>query len=430
MQRVKTSMLNKHLGKKVIVEGFIHAIRNQGKIGFIRLRDRYGSIQVVVLKNHESAFAVLTDLSLETVVKIVGVVKEAPPVPEKIEIEAESIEVLSSAAPELPIPVAEEKGGGDSDVTLRFDWRFLDLRLPDKQKIFKVWTALEKGFRQVLIDQEDFIQVYAPAFMSAPSESGAEVFEVDYFDRKAYLAQSPQFYKQMAMASGIEKVFMVGPVFRAELSFTTRHMTEFTGWDFEMSYIESHHEVMDMEEKALVGGFKEVKKELLPDLKIPTTPFPRITLSDAKARLVKVGVTSDKKDDLSPDEERAICKIIEEEMGSEFVWIIDYPPGGRAFYHMRDEQTGLTKGFDLLYKGVEVTTGAQREHRVEVLERQAKERGMNLESLKDYFNFFSYGCPPHGGVGIGPGRIIMQMLGLDSVKEATFLPRDVKRLKP
>lgn len=421
--------MSKHLGESVTIVGFVHAIRNQGKIGFIRIRDRFGSVQCVVLKNHEAAFAALETLSLESVVKVTGLAKEAPPVPEKVEIEAESIEILSAAEPELPIPVVTEKGGGESDVTLRFDWRWLDLRLTDKQNIFKVWTALEKGFRTVY-EKEGFTQIYAPAFMNAPSESGAEVFEVNYFDRKAYLAQSPQFYKQMAMAAGFERVFMTGPVFRAELSYTTRHMTEFTGWDFEMSYIDSHHDVMDMEEKLLIEGLTQVKKDVLSEIEIPTSPFPRISLAEAKDKLKKVGITSEKKGDLSPDEERGIYRLIKEETGSDFVWIIDYPPENRAFYHMRDDKTGLTKGFDLLYKGVEVTTGAQREHRVDVLIKQAKEKGLTEEGLGDYLKFFRYGCPPHGGVGMGPGRMIMQILGLESVKEATFLPRDVKRLKP
>lgn len=430
MKRITLDALASHLGTTVTLVGYIHALRSHGKIGFLRIRDRFGSVQVVVLTSHNEAFSVLAKLTLESVVQITGLVKEAPGVPEKLEIEADSIEILSLAEPALPIPVASEKGGGESDVTLRFDWRWLDLRLPEKQKIFQVWTALEKGFRQVLLEQENFIQLYSPSIMNAPSESGAEVFELQYFDRPAYLAQSPQFYKQMAMAAGFERVFMVGPVFRAEPSFTTRHMTEFTGWDFEMSYIDSHLDPMAMEEKALIGGFTEVKSTLLPDLIVPTAPFPRLTFAQAKTILKDLKVLSDKTHDLSPDEERALSRYIKKQHGHDFVWITDYPPEGRAFYHMRDANTGLTLGFDLLYKGVEVTTGAKREHRIKYLEKQAREKGIELSSIKDYLNFFRYGCPPHGGCGIGPGRIVMQMLGLNSVKEATYLPRDVKRLKP
>lgn len=430
LSRTKISNLQPQLGKSTTIVGFVHAIRNQGKIAFLRIRDHFGSVQVVILQDQREVFAALATLSLESVVSITGEVKESPQVPEKLEILAQEMVILSSATPQLPIPVAKEKGAEDVDITKRFDWRYLDLRLPERQKIFSVWTALEAGFREELLGKQGFTQLYAPSIMSAPSESGAEVFEVKYFDGQAYLAQSPQFYKQMAMAAGFERVFMVGPVFRAEPSFTSRHMTEFTGWDFEMSYITDHHDVMDLEERALVAGLQSVKDSVLPDLVVPHIPFPRIPLAKVKAKLAQVGVRSEKAGDLSPEEEREIAKIVASESGSEFVWIIDYPPEGRAFYHMRDASTGLTKGFDLLYKGLEVTTGAQREHRIDYLEQQAAEKGLSKESISDYLDFFRYGCPPHGGVGIGPGRIVMQILGLASVKEATFLPRDVKRIRP
>lgn len=430
IDRIKTSELSSHIGETVTIVGFVHALRNQGKIAFLRIRDKFGSIQVVVLGQNTKAFDVVNKLSIESVVEIKGLVKEASQVPENIEIEGDSIEILSQAS-ELPIPVAKEKGAEEVDITNRLDWRWLDLRNPDKQKIFDVWTVLEQGFREELIGKQGFTQAYAPSIMNAPSESGAEVFEIKYFDRKAYLAQSPQFYKQMAMASGMERIFMTGPVFRAELSFTSRHTTEFTGWDFEMSYIDSHHDVMDMEEKALIAGFTKLKKELLPDLEIPKAPFPRLPISKIKTILGKKGIKSEKSGDLSPEEEREIGKYAKEELGSEFVWVIDYPHETRAFYHMRHQDNPeLTKGFDLLYKGLEVTTGAQREHRIEVLEKQALEKGLTLEGIKDYLNFFRYGCPPHGGVGIGPGRIIMQILDNPSVKDVTFLPRDVKRISP
>lgn len=429
--RVPTNNLTDKIGKTVTIVGFVHAIRNQGKIAFLRIRDKFGSVQVVVSGSNAEAFSILDTLTLESVVMIMGLVKGDAPTSEKIELEAHDIKILSLSLPELPIPVAPEKGAEKVDVKHRFDWRWLDLRTPDKHKIFNIWTVFEQGFRDELIGKQDFIQLYAPSLMNTPSESGSDVFEVKYFEKKAYLAQSPQFYKQLAMAAGMERVFMTGPVFRAELSFTSRHMTQFTGWDFEMSYIDSHHDVMDMEEKAIVSGLTALSKELLPDITIPKTPFPRLTLKEIKAKLENVGITSDKHGDLSPEEERGIGKIVKEEFDSDFVWVIDYPADTRAFYHMRhDDNPELTKGFDLLYKGIEVTTGAQREHRVEVLEKQAKERGMSLDSIKDYLNFFRYGCPPHGGVGIGPDRIIMQILDLPSVKEAAFLPRDVKRLSP
>lgn len=429
LSRVYTKEVSAHVGEVVKIAGFVQAIRNQGSIKFLIIRDIKGLLQVVFLKN-SSAFGQIDDLTLESVVEITGLAKQEAQAPGGYELEAASLEVLSTSVPSLPIPVVVEKSGEESEISKRLDYRYIDLRKIENTKIFKVWTALEKGFREYLLG-EDYLQVYSPSFMSSASESGSEVFEVKYFDRKAYLAQSPQFYKQMAMSAGFERVFLTGPVFRAEPSFTTRHLTEFTGWDFELSYIASHHDVMDELEKAIVSGFESVKVAGLVDCEIPVRPFPRITMREAKALLSQQGILSEKQHDVSPEEERELAKIIKEKYGHDFVFLIDWHISARPFYHMRHaDNKDLTKSFDLLYRGLEITTGAQREHRYKMLEEQAVEKGMVLEELDYYINFFRYGCPPHGGVGIGPGRIVMQLLGLSSVKEATFLPRDVKRLNP
>lgn len=417
-------------GEIITACGFVQTLRLQSKIIFLVLRDVTGTIQVVIEASNAEAFAVANNLSLESVVKITAKVKKVPQAPGGVELGAETIEVLSAAAPELPIPVVV-KSGEETEAPVRLDYRWLDLRKPEKTKIFKVWTAFEAGMRDYFL-ANNFIQIYTPSFMGTPSESGAEVFMVDYFDRKAYLAQSPQFYKQMAMASGFEKVFMIGPVFRAEASFTTRHLTEFTGWDFEVSYIESHHDLMDIEEGLIVEGFKKVAAEF-PELnvKVPSRPFPRLTMLEAKAKLAAAGIQSGEDHDLSPEEERSICELIEKEIGHEFVFITEYHKSKSAFYHKRlEDGSDRSRRADLLFKGIEVTTLAQREERPEVLELQAKEKGMDLEPLTDYLNFFRFGCPPHGGAGIGPGRFIMKLLDLPNVREATYLPRDVKRLNP
>jgi nondiscriminating aspartyl-tRNA synthetase len=417
-------------GQEVTVRGFAQALRVQSKIVFLILRDIHGTIQCVILPE-SSAFDRAKELSLESVVSITGKVKEEKNAPGGVEIQVESMQVISEAAPELPIPIVTKKGGEETDAPLRFDYRWLDLRKPEKAKIFKVWTEFEKGWRKFW-DENGFIQLYSPSFMSTPSETGAEVFSVDYFDRKAYLAQSPQFYKQMGIASGFERVFMVGPVFRAELSFTTRHLTEFTGWDFEMAYVESHHDVMDMEEGMIISGFKAVL-DAFPDtnITVPTQPFPRIKIIEAKKILKERGVESGEEHDLSPEEERAISEYVKEKYNHDFVFITDYHKSKSAFYHMRtDEDPDRSRRADLMFRGVEVTTLAQREHRPEILIKQAEEKGMDLVPLTDYINFFRYGVPPHGGAGIGPGRFIMKILDLPNVREATYLPRDVKRLNP
>jgi nondiscriminating aspartyl-tRNA synthetase len=427
---IHTTKVGERAGSEVLIRGFVHALRVQSKIAFIVVRDVKGTIQCVVGKE-SPAFETAKSLSVESVIEVSGLSKKAEQAPGGVEVEAKVITVLSAAAPELPIPVVTLKGGEETEAPIRFDYRWIDLRKPEKTKIFKVWTAFEKGWRKYW-DENGFIQLYPPSFMNTPSETGAQVFEVKYFKEKAYLAQSPQFYKQMGIAAGFEKVFMVAPVFRAEESYTTRHLTEFTGWDFEIGYIESHHDIMDAEEGMIVAGFEEVKKQF-PEvaIEIPARPFPRISIVEVKKILKERGVESPEEHDLSPEEERSICEYVKEKHNHEFVFVTDYHKSKSAFYHMRHpEDNDRSRRADLLYRGIEVTTLAQREHRVDILEKQALDKKMSLESLKDYLNFFRYGCPPHGGAGVGPGRFIMKMLDLSNVREATYLPRDVKRLNP
>ncbi|MDP3962646.1 MAG: aspartate--tRNA(Asn) ligase [bacterium] len=429
MERTYIKDLEQKTGKNVALFGFVHILRVQSKIIFLILRDITGTVQVVIMKDNP-VFGIAKGLSHESVVKIYGLIKAEVNAPGGFEISAERIEVLSVADPELPIPVVV-KTGEETEAPIRLDYRWIDLRKPEKSKIFKVWTEFEKGFREYWL-ANNFIQLYPPSFMSTPSETGAEVFEVNYFDKKAYLAQSPQFYKQMGIASGFEKVFMVAPVFRAELSFTTRHVTEFTGWDFEMAYINSHHDLMDAEEDMIISGFTSLKKSF-PELniEIPSKPFPRIPIVEAKKILAERGISSGEEHDLSPEEEKGIFEYVREVKKHEFVFITDYHKSKSVFYHMRHpEDNDRSRRADLIYRGIEVTTLAQREHRPEILEKQAVEKGMNVESLRDYLNFFKWGCPPHGGAGLGPARFIMKILDLPNVREATYLPRDVKRLNP
>lgn len=438
MERIHVGEIKNHLGEQVVIAGFAQIIRDQGNIKFIMVRDITGLIQVVVLKNQTEAMATAKSLSLESVIAVTGLAKEEKQAPGGCEISAEKIEILSLAEPELPIPVFEKGSQEEAEQSIRLDWRWIDMRKPKHALTFKVWTTLEEGFREYWTNN-DYIEIHSPKLIGAPSESGAEVFEVKYFERKAYLAQSPQFYKQMAMAAGLEKVFEVGPVFRAEPSFTSRHATEFTGYDTEFSYINSHFDVMAEEEKAITHALSEVKekhgeeisREFGKNIIVPSIPFPKITMKEAKAILKEIGVPSEKDDDISPEEEKKICEYVKNRDGHEFVFITDYPVSVRPFYHMRHENDPtLTKSFDLLWNGLEITTGAQREHRYNKLVEQAKEKGMKVESIQFYLNFFRYGCPPHGGYGMGPNRMLMKLLGIDNVREAMFLYRGVKRLEP
>ncbi|MBI2057635.1 MAG: aspartate--tRNA(Asn) ligase [Candidatus Yanofskybacteria bacterium] len=434
--RTQISETKNRAGETVQIFGWVHTVRDQGSIKFLIIRDVSGLIQVVVTKKQKKASDIAKTLSLESVVKVVGLAKEEKQAPGGVEVVAEEIEVLSAAEPELPIPVVEKTG--ETELPKRLDWRWIDLRKPENRLIFQAWTSMERAFVDYC-GSNNYIEIHSPKLMSAPSESGGELFEVKYFERKAYLAQSPQFYKQMAMASGFEKTFEIGPVFRANPSFTSRHDTEFTGYDIEISFIESHHDVMAEEERIIVAMLSEInktsgneiKKVFGREISVPLIPFPKLTLARAKEILKTLNVPSETENDLSPEEERKLGEYINKKESHEFVFVTDYPKEIRPFYHMRHKENGnLTKSFDLLFMGLEITTGAQREHRYDVLLNQAKEKGLHTEPIQFYLNFFKYGCPPHGGFGFGPSRFVMQALGLNNVREVTYLYRGVKRLEP
>jgi aspartyl-tRNA synthetase len=401
---------------------------------FVIVRDSTGLVQVTHRRDDGPLEARLEALTPESAVKISGRVVAASQVKlGGLEIVPEAVEVLNPAA--TPLPIDEHTG-----LEQRMDWRFLDVRRrPAALLLFAVQTTLEQGMREYAYAR-GATEMHTPKLMGTASESGAEVFELGYFGRSAYLAQSPQFFKQMAIAAGIDKVIEIGPVFRAEPSFTSRHATEFTGVDVELAWIDGVDDVMAFEERMLAHAIAKVADahaETIAErfgvkLTVPTTPFPRVTMAEAHEILRKGGWdAAGGKEDLDPEGERSISAHIKETTGHEFVFITHYPVGIRPFYHMRAaEDPDVTLSFDLLWKGLEITTGAQREHRYDVLLKQAAEKGMRTEPMRDYLNAFRHGCPPHGGLGMGLGRVLMVMLGLDSIREATFLFRGPNRLTP
>jgi len=377
--------------------------------------------------------SLLESLTAESAVRITGRVADNPVVSlGGLEIIPGHVEITSRA--ETPLPIDENTG-----LDQRLDWRYLDLRRPGHRLVFDVQTTIEQAMREVATG-EGFTELHTPKLMGTASESGAEVFRVAYFGRTAYLAQSPQFYKQMAIAGGIDKVFEIGPVFRAEPSFTSRHSTEFTSVDAEIAWIDSVDDVMAFEERLLhhvleqvtAAHGDEISAQLGTEITLPPVPFPRITMADALTRLRKDGWDpGGLREDLDPEGERALSALIRQEQGHEFVFLTRFPASVRPFYHMRaDDDPAVTASFDLLWNGIEVTTGAQREHRHDVLIRQAEEKGMELPPMAGYLNSFRYGTPPHGGFGLGLARLIMVMLGLPSIREATFLFRGPNRLEP
>ena len=444
MNRTYISDVNSAVGTKVKVQGFIENVRNSKFMAFIILKDITGKIQITVEKEKCPDLCETVDmLTGDSVITVVGeVVANEYVKMGGIEILPETIEV-ESIADALPItrkeiPATKKKQAVErSSIDQRIDYRWIDLRTDENQMMFKVQTAFVNAMRQFLIEK-NFIEIHTPKLIGAASESGSDVFEVKYFDRNAYLAQSPQFYKQMAMASGFEKIFEVGPVFRAEKSYTSKHTTEFTGFDLEFSYIESFRDVMKLEEELLTAALKKVNemygeeiKELFgTEIIVPETPFPVVTLKELYEGLEKdFGYTVDEseKGDLTTEAERLSFDWVKKHYNHEFLFVTDYDAEKRAFYHMRDEN-GVPMGYDLIWRGVEITTGAQREHRYDVLKKQAEEKGL-AEDVKFYLDFFKYGCPPHGGFGLGVDRLTMLLLGLH-IKDAMFIFRGPNRLNP
>lgn len=435
MERTLIRELRSLEGKTVRICGWVEKLRSQKQMQFLIIRDHTGRAQAAHEKAMNSEMTALIDnLPTESVVEIVGKVVLNPAIKfGGLEVVIESITVVGMADSPLPL-------NANSPPEARLDWRFLDLRAPRGLLIFRLQTALEHAMRSFW-KSEGFIEVHSPKFMGSASESGAELFRVEYFDRKAYLAQSPQFYKQMAMAAGFDRVFEIGPVFRANPSFTTRHDTEFTSVDVEISWIKSHKDVMHLEERWLQHVLRTARDEFGDEIKstfgvevvVPEIPFPRVTMEEAYGILEQIGhhIERGGKGDLDPEGERLLHQHFRDRTNHEFVFVTDYPVMVRPFYHMRQEaRPDLTKSFDLLWKGLEVTTGAQREHRYTVLVEQAKEKGLALEPIQYYLDFFRYGCPPHGGYGFGLTRMLMTILGLKNVREATYLYRGVNRLTP
>ncbi|MGH3735685.1 MAG: aspartate--tRNA(Asn) ligase [Micromonosporaceae bacterium] len=434
--RVLVADLREHVGQTVSISGWVNTLRLQRKMQFVLLRDHTGMAQVTHKRGGESdeLEEQLEHLTIESAVRIVGRVVDNSVVKlGGLEIIPESVEVLSRA--EAPLPIDEQTGSEQ-----RLDWRFLDVRKRSSaQLLFAVQTTLEQGMREYAY-AEGCTEMHTPKLMGTASESGAEVFKLGYFGRSAYLAQSPQFFKQMAIAAGIDRVFEIGPVFRAEPSFTSRHATEFTGVDAELAWISDVEDVMTFEEQMLAHAIakvadlhgKAIQEHFGVAVTVPRTPFPRITMAEAQEILRASGWDPEGvKEDLDPEGERRISAHIGDQTGHEFVFVTHYPTSVRPFYHMRPtDRPDVTLSFDLLWKGLEVTTGAQREHRYDMLLKQAAEKGMSTEPMQDYLNAFRYGCPPHGGLGMGLGRVLMAMLGLESIREAAFLFRGPNRLNP
>lgn len=416
---------------KVQFNAMVEVVRDKKNMQFVVVKDFSDKIQLFVDKiEYPQVGEVFSHLLAGATVFVEGnLVKNEHVKLGGREVLVTSVKQTSQA---LANPIAE-----DSSIDQRLDYRWIDLRTDKNLLLFKVQTCFTNALREYCIDN-DFVEIHSPKLIGTASESGSDVFKVDYFDTNAYLAQSPQFYKQMAMAGGFGRIFECGPVFRAEKSHTRKHATEFTGFDIEISNIESYEDVMKLEEEMLAYALKVVSEKYGEQIEqtfgvkvvVPTLPFPRIKLADLYDQLGKkygLVVPECEKDDLTTEAERLCERFAKDVYGHEFLFVTDFGARKRAFYHMRKD--GVPQGYDLIWKGVEITTGAQREHRYDLLKAQAQEKGLDKD-VEFYLQFFQYGCPPHGGFGLGLDRITMNLLELDSVKESMFLFRGPDRLTP
>ena len=438
MNKVYVNELKNHIGEEVTFSGFVDVVRDKKWVQFVILRDSTGKVQMTVEKEPAENASMVEEVSAlthDSVIKINAKVVENEAVKlGGLELIPTSIEVLSKAE-ELPFDYNNLDG---VNLDTRLDFRWLDVRNEKNMLIRQIESCMVRAMRDYLYEN-NFTEIHTPKLIGAASESGSEVFEVKYFDRNAYLAQSPQFYKQMALAAGLDKVFEVAPCFRAENSNTNRHATEFTSFDLEFSYIDSYEDVMSLEEDLLIAGLTKVKEVYGDKIKevfdkeviVPKKPFPRMSIKDLYKELhdrYGFDIPTEDVGDMNAEAEKLTYRLAQEQFDSEFMFIVDYAATKRPFYHMRDEN-GKLQGYDLIWRGTEITSGAQREHRYEELLKNAQEKGLG-EDVKFYLQFFKYGCPPHGGFGIGLDRLTMLLLGLPSLKETEFIFRGPNRLEP
>lgn len=416
--------LQEHIGKTITLHLTLETLRDQKHLQFILAKDCSGLLQLVVQKSKVAHHAEISELLTGSTFSATGVIVEAKQSKTfglEMQVEEFLIHTKASALPITP----------ESSIDLRMDYRVVDLKAPKQQLMLKMRSAFEHACREYLT-KASFTEIHTPKLMGQASESGSQVFKVGYFDKTAYLAQSPQFYKQMAISSGLEAVFEIGPIFRAEESHSTRHLTEFTGLDIEFAWCFKVEEVMKLEEEMLVYAFGKLasfSEEIKSLYGIELTTIPRVkylSLEEAKMILKEKGLVLSKEQDLPDEGERMLYEIL----GTDLIFVHSYPIAKRPFYHLYDTEKGITQSFDLIFKGIEITTGALREYRLDILEKQAVAKGVGLESIHHYLDSFRYGCAPHGGFGLGIERVITKLLELSSVKEATFVPRDPGRLTP
>ena len=420
------------LNQEAVVEGAVHSIRNMGDVAFVILRRREGLFQTVF--ENEQVNVSIHELKEAMTVRVRGILCEEERAPHGRELRIRHVDILS--CPAEPLPLAIDKWKMSTSLEAKLNYRSLSLRNIQERSKFKIQEALVRAFRDFLYGQ-GFTEIHTPKIGARGAEGGANMFKLSYFHKPAVLAQSPQFYKQM-MVGVFDRVFETGPVFRAEKHNTKRHLNEYTSLDFEMGYIDSFEEIMAMETGFLQYAMEVLKKDYAKELEILKVELPDVSRIPAvrfdKAKELVAGKYNRKirnPFDLEPEEEALIGQYFKEEYNADFVFVTHYPSKKRPFYAMDDpEDTRYTLSFDLLFHGLEITTGGQRIHDYDALRQKIADRGMEEEGMEQYLDTFKHGMPPHGGLGIGLERLTMQLLGEDNVRETCLFPRDLNRLEP
>ncbi|MHA1592993.1 MAG: aspartate--tRNA(Asn) ligase [Candidatus Heimdallarchaeaceae archaeon] len=418
----------------VFIAGWIQQVRNLGGLKFIQLQDRTGLVQIVLPKKKVTPEVFEIDYQEGDIIAVKGTIVKNKSAPKGKEILPSEIVVLNKRAQEYPIAIGDKI---ETNIDKRLDYRFLDLRDRKVAQIFEIESAVAYAIQEYFM-KNDYLQFFSPKIVGSATESGASVFEIEYFGKKAFLAQSPQFYKQMMLIAGFEKVFEIGPVFRAEKHHTSRHLCEYTSIDFEISYIDNQRDVMNVLQGVIRYALKKVQKEKAQafeelGVSIDNQPkeWPVLSIPECNEILQSESKKLDLYEDLDAEAETIIGKHVKEKYKSDFVFVDQYPWDVRPFYTMKDDKDPrLTKSFDLLYKGQELTTGGQREHRIDILTQQAVEKDFKIEDVDSYLQFFRNGAPPHGGSGTGIERFVQKILNLPNIREARLLPRDPTRLHP
>jgi aspartyl-tRNA synthetase len=422
---------SKDYGKKIVVSGWVEDIRNIGSIAFIIIRDRKGTLQVTALKkNNSELFKKIVNISRESVIAVNGVCKQSDKARNGYEIIPEEFEVLSAAETPLPLGVVDKV---ESELETRLDNRFIDLRKSEIQAIFKIRNTVISSIHEFL-RKNDFIEVHTPNIIASSSEGGTDVFKLKYFEKDAFLAQSPQLYKQTLMATGFDRVYEIAWYFRAEEHNTRRHLNESTAVDLEMAFINDEEDVMKILEGLVhfmwkqAADCKEELEILGKKIKVPKLPFKRVTYDEALKKLNKNGSKIKWGDDLGTEEEKLLGEIMKKE-GHDFYFVTRYPIEAKPFYTM-PEGNELSRGFDLACKGVELASGSQRIHDVELLKKRLKACDLIPKDFESYLKAFRYGMPPHGGFGFGIERFLMELLDIKNIREVILFPRDRTRLTP